>query len=88
AELVERYVKRLAWPFKMTELPDTGGKMPPVEPGTRVVMLDETGQVLPSRDLAATLEKWRDGGVREARFLIGAADGFDDAQRAEADVLL
>lgn len=88
AELVERYVKRLSWPFKMTELPDTGGKMPPVEPGTRVVMLDETGQVLPSRDLAATLEKWRDGGVREARFLIGAADGFDDAQRAEADVLL
>ncbi|MDX5986255.1 23S rRNA (pseudouridine(1915)-N(3))-methyltransferase RlmH [Sphingomonas echinoides] len=88
AELVERYVKRLAWPFKMTELPDTGGKMPPVEPGTRVVMLDETGQVLPSRDLAAKLEKWRDGGVREARFLIGAADGFDDAQRAEADVLL
>ncbi len=72
----------------MTELPDTGGKMPAVEPGTRVVMLDETGQVLPSRDLAATLEKWRDGGVREARFLIGAADGFDDAQRAEADVLL
>jgi len=62
--------------------------MPVVEPGTRVVMLDETGQVLPSRDLAATLEKWRDGGVREARFLIGAADGFDDAQRAEADVLL
>lgn len=88
AELVERYVKRLAWPFKMTELPDTGGKMPAVEPGTRVVILDETGQVLPSRDLAATLEKWRDGGVREARFLIGAADGFDDAQRAEADVLL
>ncbi|RUN77848.1 23S rRNA (pseudouridine(1915)-N(3))-methyltransferase RlmH [Sphingomonas sp. TF3] len=88
AELVERYVKRLTWPFKMTELPDTGGKMPAVEPGTRVVILDETGQVLPSRDLAATLEKWRDGGVREARFLIGAADGFDDAQRAEADVLL
>lgn len=88
AELVERYVKRLAWPYKMTELPDIGGKMPAVEPGTRVVMLDETGQVLPSRDFAATLEKWRDRGVREARFLIGAADGFDDAQRAQADLLL
>lgn len=88
AELVERYVKRLAWPYKMTELPDVGGKMPTVEPGTRVVMLDETGQVLPSRDFAVTLEKWRDGGVREARFLIGAADGFDDAQRAQADLLL
>lgn len=88
AELVERYMKRLAWPYKLTELPDTGGKMPVLEPGTRLVMLDETGEVLPSRDFAARLEKWRDGGVREARFLIGAADGFDDAQRAEADLLL
>ena len=88
AELVERYVKRLSWPYKLTELPDTGGKMPAVEPGTRIVMLDEVGQVLPSRDFADRLEKWRDAGVREARFLIGAADGFDDAQRAGADLLL
>ena len=88
AELVDRYVKRLAWPVKLTELPDTGGKMPAVDPGTRIVMLDETGEVLPSRAFADRLEKWRDGGVREARFLIGAADGFDDAQRASADLLL
>ncbi|WEJ98622.1 MAG: 23S rRNA (pseudouridine(1915)-N(3))-methyltransferase RlmH [Candidatus Sphingomonas phytovorans] len=88
AELVDRYVKRLAWPVKLTELPDTGGRMPAVEPGTRIVMLDETGEVLPSRSFADRLEKWRDGGVREARFLIGAADGFDDAQRAGADLLL
>lgn len=88
AELVARYAKRLSWPFKVTELPDAGGKMPAVEPGTRIVALDETGDVLPSRDLATTLERWRDGGVREARFLIGAADGFDDAERASADLLL
>jgi 23S rRNA (pseudouridine1915-N3)-methyltransferase len=88
AELVDRYVKRLAWPVKLTELPDTGGKMPAVDPGTRIVMLDETGEVLPSRAFADRLEKWRDGGVRETRFLIGAADGFDDAQRAQADLLL
>ncbi|HVJ00483.1 MAG TPA: 23S rRNA (pseudouridine(1915)-N(3))-methyltransferase RlmH [Sphingomonas sp.] len=88
AELVQRYAKRLSWPFKVTELPDTGGKMPAREPQTRVVMLDETGAVLPSRAIAATLRRWRDDGVREARFLIGAADGFDDAERAEADLLL
>jgi 23S rRNA (pseudouridine1915-N3)-methyltransferase len=51
-------------------------------------MLDETGEAMPSRALAATLGRWRDDGVREARFLIGAADGFDDAERAEADLLL
>ena len=88
AELVARYVKRLSWPFKLTELPDAGGKMPLVEAGTRIVLLDETGEVLPSRDFAAVLEKWRDAGVREARFLVGAADGFDDAARGDADLLL
>jgi 23S rRNA (pseudouridine1915-N3)-methyltransferase len=88
AELVERYLKRVAWPTKITELPDTGGKIPETGPGTRIVMLDETGENLPSRVLAEKLGRWRDDGVRETRFLIGAADGFDDAQRAQADLLI
>ena len=88
AELVERYLKRVAWPTRITELPDTGGKMPEQTPGTRIVMLDETGENLPSRVLAEKLGRWRDDGVRETRFLIGAADGFDDAQRAQADLLV
>lgn len=88
AELVDRYVKRLAWPVRLTELPDTGGKMPPIEGQTRIVMLDETGEMLGSRAFAERLGKWRDEGVRETRFLIGAADGFDDTERANADLLL
>lgn len=87
-ELVERYLKRVAWPTRITELPDTGGKMPDQPPATRIVMLDETGENLPSRALAERLERWRDDGVRETRFLIGAADGFDDAQRRQADLLI
>ncbi|NWN33680.1 23S rRNA (pseudouridine(1915)-N(3))-methyltransferase RlmH, partial [Klebsiella michiganensis] len=46
------------------------------------------GENLPSRVLAERLGAWRDDGVREARFLIGAADGFGDAERAQADLLL
>ncbi|MCJ8156830.1 23S rRNA (pseudouridine(1915)-N(3))-methyltransferase RlmH [Sphingomonas sp. LaA6.9] len=88
AELVDRYVKRLNWPFRMTELPDTGGKMPVLEPGTVTVMLDEKGEQLGSLQFAKKLEAWRDQGRREVRFLIGAADGFDDAQRAHADLLI
>jgi 23S rRNA (pseudouridine1915-N3)-methyltransferase len=88
AELVDRYVKRLTWPVRLTELPDSGGKMPPVEGQTRIVMLDETGEMLGSRAFADRLGKWRDEGVRETRFLIGAADGFDDSERANADLLL
>jgi 23S rRNA (pseudouridine1915-N3)-methyltransferase len=88
AELVDRYLKRLSWPVRVTELPDTGGKMPAVEGATRIVMLDETGENLPSRVLAERLGAWRDDGIRETRFLIGAADGFGDAERAQADLLL
>ena len=88
AELVDRYVKRLAWPVRLTELPDAGGKVPPVEGQTRIVVLDETGEMLGSRAFADRLGKWRDDGVRETRFLIGAADGFDDVERSAADLLL
>jgi 23S rRNA (pseudouridine1915-N3)-methyltransferase len=88
AELVDRYVKRLTWPVRLTELPDTGGRMPPVEGQTRIVMLDETGEILGSRAFAERLGRWRDEAVRETRFLIGAADGFDDSERANADLLL
>lgn len=88
AELVERYMKRVAWPTRITELPDTGGKLPDLQPGTRRVMLDEKGENLPSRVLAERLQAWRDDGVRETRFLIGATDGFGDAERAEADLLI
>ncbi len=41
-----------------------------------------------SEAFAALLGRWRDDGVREARFVIGAADGHGDPARAEADLLL
>jgi 23S rRNA (pseudouridine1915-N3)-methyltransferase len=87
AELVDRYLKRLSWPTRVTELPEQGGKMLAVEPHTRIVMLDEKGETLASTAFAEKLGRWRDDGVRETRFLIGAADGFDDAARAGADLL-
>ena len=88
AELVARYEKRIAWPTKVTELPESGGKVPlPPENGV-TILLDEKGQQLGSLDFARRLEAWRDGGKREARFMIGGADGFDDEARASADLLL
>jgi 23S rRNA (pseudouridine1915-N3)-methyltransferase len=87
ADLVERYLKRITWPTKVTELPDRGGRMPDAA-GAVTVALDERGQSFSSMELAKKLEGWRDGGKREARFLIGAADGHDDEQRNAADLLL
>ena len=88
AELVDRYIKRVSFPTRVTEMPDTGGKMPVVEPQTRIVMLDETGDTPGSIAFADKLGKWRDDGVREIRFLIGAADGFSAEERKAADWLV
>jgi 23S rRNA (pseudouridine1915-N3)-methyltransferase len=88
SELVDRYLKRVGWPTRVTELPDKGGKVPPVETGTRIVMLDEKGEQPGSVAFAERLGRWRDDGVRETRFLIGAADGFDDVAREQADLLI
>jgi 23S rRNA (pseudouridine1915-N3)-methyltransferase len=88
ADLVERYLKRITWPTRLTELPDAGRKLPELPAQSRRVLLDETGEPLSSAAFAAMLGRWRDDGVREARFEIGAADGFDAADRTKADLLL
>ena len=87
-ELTQRYIKRIGWPTSLTELPDTSGAAPAPLTPARDVLLDERGKALSSEDLAALLGRWCDDGVREARFLIGAADGHGDKARCEADLLL
>lgn len=88
SDLVERYAKRIVWPLILTELPENGGKVPEPASPWRTIVLDERGRDLTSAEFAGILGRWRDDGVREARFLIGAADGHDDAQRASADLLV
>ncbi|MXP40153.1 23S rRNA (pseudouridine(1915)-N(3))-methyltransferase RlmH [Altererythrobacter soli] len=88
AELVERYAKRIAWPVRLTELPEVGGRIPEPQTPFRTVLLDERGKQLGSEAFARQIEAWRDGGIRETRFVIGAADGHGDAMRGEADLLL
>ena len=89
ADLVDRYLKRMTWPTALTELPERGAGRLAAPPAPSVtVVLDERGRALPSRELAEQLEGWRDAGMREARFLIGAADGHEESVRASADLLL
>ena len=88
AELVDRYLKRISWPTRISELPDRGGREPDRPAQGKRILLDGKGDVLGSIDFAERLGRWRDDGVREARFLIGAADGFDDGERAAADLLI
>ncbi|MBU6206882.1 MAG: 23S rRNA (pseudouridine(1915)-N(3))-methyltransferase RlmH, partial [Alphaproteobacteria bacterium] len=88
AEIIARYAKRISWPFAISELPDVGGKSPAALVPAIIVALDETGALLSSAELADKIVHWRDTGIRECRFLIGAADGLSDEARASADLLL
>jgi 23S rRNA (pseudouridine1915-N3)-methyltransferase len=88
ADLVARYEKRIAWPLTLTELPERGGNIPEPQTPFRTVLLDERGTQLSSEEFAELLGRWRDGGIREARFVIGAADGHAEAERSAADLLL
>ena len=87
-ELVDRYAKRIAWPLRLTELPESGGRLADPATPVRTVLLDERGRDLTSEEFAAILGRWRDEGVREARFVLGAADGHSALDRASADLLL
>ncbi len=88
AELTERYLKRVTWPVKVTELPDRGGKVPPPAEQGVTVLLDEKGEDMSSLELARRLERWRDEGRREVRFVLGAADGHGEEERRGADLLI
>ncbi len=49
-----------------------------LQPSDKLIIMDETGKTISSRLMANSLKKWRDNGERQAVFLIGGADGFDE----------
>ena len=57
-------------------------------PGAFVVALDEKGRQMSSADLAERLGRLRDEGRRHVVFVIGGADGLDEAVRQAADLVL
>ncbi len=58
-----------------------------LEPGVRVVLLDERGRAFDSAALAEHLSAWQADG-RDLCFVIGGPDGVSDAVRRRADFVL
>jgi 23S rRNA (pseudouridine1915-N3)-methyltransferase len=52
--------------------------------GAHLMVCDERGRALGSRDFAARLAQLRDDGARSLALVIGGADGLDEAVRAAA----
>ena len=100
-DLCAQYLERLSLPPLLREFEERRPLPPPerrakegalllgaLSPGALVVALDEKGALLSSEDFASKLGQWRDSGVRELAFLIGGADGLDEAVKARADFTL
>ena len=59
-----------------------------LEPGAKLILLDERAKALSSRQFASQIERWRDEGAREAVFCIGGADGHDRTALPQPDLML
>jgi 23S rRNA (pseudouridine1915-N3)-methyltransferase len=89
--LCDRYVRRLR-PFHRTEVVEARNLAALREVWSRApgphVLLDERGEQLSSRELAAVLGDAQGRGRQQLSLYIGAAEGFSDADRQAADRLV
>lgn len=53
----------------------------------KLIALDERGKSIPSEDFANRLARFRDDGAASTVFLIGGADGLDEAFRKKAELV-
>jgi len=99
-DIIDTYLKRMRWDVAIREF-DTPGQLDAatrkhresmllleaVPDGSALVALDRRGRNLASEDFARHIGGWRDSG-RRAAFLIGGAEGLDDAILHRADLTL
>jgi len=101
AELVDTYQKRCSWPLELVDIPprsqgdrvrrmsDEAQKIEQALPAdAAIVVLDERGENLSSRELAARIEGFQHDGRRTLAFIIGGADGLDPGLIKRADLRL
>jgi 23S rRNA (pseudouridine1915-N3)-methyltransferase len=94
------YAKRSAWKISLKEFDikhqDTNTRkskeaealLGAVASSSKLVALDERGKSTSSREFAQLIAKWQQQGVSSLGFVIGGADGLDEAVRKKADMLL
>ena len=99
--LFEHYAGRITFALELREIEEKKKLKPAalkkregerllgqVPAGAVVVALDEGGKTLSSPAFAEKLGNWRDDGIRDVAFIIGGADGLDDAVRKRADLVI
>ncbi len=100
-DLYEHYAGRIRWPLALREFEEKR-KLPAaqmilregellldaVPPRSVLVALDRRGKVLDSAGFAGRLAHWRDDSVSDVAFLIGGAEGHEEALLKKAGLVL
>jgi 23S rRNA (pseudouridine1915-N3)-methyltransferase len=92
-DVFEDYKKRLLWKFSLIELEaqtQSGEHSKIIEklnPRAALVVLDERGKSIGSRDFAAKIDGWQTT-HGHVQFVIGGADGLSDEIRKRAALLV
>lgn len=92
-DVFDDYKKRILWKFSLIEIDEKtqNGQLAEIaariKPGAALVILDERGKSLPSRDFAAKIDAWAQT-YPTIQFIIGGADGLSDDIRKKATMLM
>lgn len=92
-DVFEDYRKRLLWKFSLIELEgknqaDEHSKISEkLKPSAALIIMDERGKSLPSRDFATKIDQWQTS-HNHIQFIIGGADGLSDEIRKKATMLM
>lgn len=99
--LIDSYIKQTGWKINIIELEEkkslNGQALKDAESelllkhvpqGAKIIVLDERGENITSRQFAQQLISWQDLGCRNIALLIGGADGHAEILRKKADLIL
>ena len=100
-ELMNTYIKRTKWSIAIKEYEEkrnlSGEALKNAEAElllssipekAKLVVLDEHGETLSSREFARKLHTWQNQGTDTIAFLIGGADGHGEQVKSRADLTL
>ena len=101
SELINTYIKRTKWSVDIKEYEEkrslVGDALKNAEAElllsgvpekAKVIVLDEHGDTLSSREFAGKIRTWQNNGVDSIAFLIGGADGHGEKVKKRADLML
>lgn len=100
-DLINNYISKTRWPIEIKEfeekkslnteelkIAESDLLMKSVPHDAKLIVLDETGETLSSRELAKKIGQWQDNGIGSVAFLIGGANGHAQHLKKQADLKL